>query len=87
MFKVDYSDQQESKASHQSKQSPGGVCLPGPYVSHHDVYSTHPMFVILKLRRFIDILSNIPNGHTNKLTNIKPVTKALSMGTVLDQFS
>ena len=42
MFKVDYSDQQESKASQLSKQSPGGVCLPGPYVSHHAVYSTPP---------------------------------------------
>ena len=42
MFKVDCSDQRESKASHQSKQSPGGVCLPGLYVSHHDVYSTPP---------------------------------------------
>ena len=55
MFEVDCSDQGESKASHQSKQSPGGVCLPGPYVSYHDVYSTHPMFVILKLKGCIDI--------------------------------
>ena len=66
MFKVDYSDHPEPKALQLSKQSPGGVCLPGPYVSHHDVYSTHPMFVILKLKGFIDVLSNTPNWHTNR---------------------
>ena len=42
MFEVDCSDQRESKASHQSMQSPGGVCLPGPYVSHCSVYLTTP---------------------------------------------
>ena len=59
------------------------VDLPGPYV--HMPYGPYaatmctqhpPMFVILKLKGFIDTLSIIPNGYTNKLANIKPVTKA-----------